>query len=137
MASDWMRRNSKRRIVLLDTSAIFMIFENTIRIEDELDRLLGSYDVRIIQEIFNEINFLKEKGSGKQKLLAKTSLSFIKRYEILPGERGNTVDDGLLMTAKSISAIVVTNDKKLRKKLLNEGIQTICLRGNNHLMIVE
>ena len=137
MASDWIRRNSKRRIVLLDTSAIFMIFENLIRIEDELNRLLGSYDVRIIQEIFNEINFLKEKGSGKQKLLAKTSLSFIKRYEILPGERGNTVDDGLLMTAKSISAIVVTNDKKLRKKLLNEGIQTICLRGKNHLMIVE
>ena len=137
MASDWIRRNSKRRIVLLDTSAIFMIFENTIRIEDELDRLLGSYDIRIIQEIFNEINFLKEKGLGKQKPLAKTSLSFIKRYEIIPGERGNTVDDGLLMTAKSISAIVVTNDKKLRKKLLNEGIQTICLRGKNHLMIVE
>jgi len=135
MASDWIRRNSKRRIVLLDTSAIFMIFENSIRIEDELNRLLGSYDVRIIQEIFNEINFLKEKGSGKQKLLAKTSLLFIKRYEVLPGERGNTVDDSLLMTAKSISAIVVTNDKELRKKLLNKGIQTICLRGKNHLMI--
>ena len=89
MASDWIRRNSKRRIVLLDTSAIFMIFENSIRIEDELNRLLGSYDIRIIQEIFNEIIFLKEKGSGKQKLLAKTSLSFIKRYEIIPCEKDN------------------------------------------------
>ena len=135
MASDWIRRNSRRRIVLLDTSAIFMIFENSIRIEDELNRLLGSYDIKIIQEIFNEINLLKEKGSGKQKLLAKTSLSFIKRYEIIPCEKGNTVDDALLMTAKSISAIVVTNDKELRKKLVNEGIQTICLRGKNQLMI--
>jgi len=71
MASDWIRRNSRRRIILLDTSAIFMIFENSIRIEDELNRLLGSYDIKIIQEIFNEINLLKEKGSGKQKLLAK------------------------------------------------------------------
>ena len=135
MASDWIRGNSKRCIVLVDTSAIFMIFEKHIRLEEELTRLLGSYKIVIIQSIKDELCFLKENGSRKQKRMAKAALSLIQRFDTIEGEIRDLVDDSLFETAVSLSAIVVTNDKVLRRKLNTVGIVTICIRGDNHLMI--
>jgi rRNA-processing protein FCF1 len=135
MASDWVRGDNKRRIVLLDTSAIFMIFEHSIRIQDELDRLLGLYEIKIIQDVYDEIYSLYISGTGKQQVLAKTALSFIKKFSIISNTSKKTVDDTLFHTALSLSAIVVTNDRNLRMKLLDHGIDTICLRGKNHLMM--
>lgn len=135
MASDWIRGNSKRRIVLLDTSALFMSFEHTLDVEKELVRLLGSYEIQIIRKVFDELHILKEKGSGKQQLLAKTALSFIKRYNVVEGISAGNADESLLATAQQLSAVVVTNDKELRRKLKKNGVQTICLRGKNYLMM--
>ena len=122
-------------MVLLDTNALFMIFEQNIRIEDELQRLLGSFDIFIIQQIYDELIFLQRKGTGKQQKLAKTALSFIKRYPLIEGIQKDSVDDSLFHTAMDLSAIVVTNDGELRKKLKINGLKNICLRGKNHLML--
>jgi len=135
MASDRIWGNPKRVRVLLDTNALFMIFEQNIRIEDELQRLLGSFDICIIQQIYDELIFLQQKGTGKQQKLAKTALSFIKRYPLIEGIQKESVDASLLHTAMDLSAIVVTNDVELRKKLMRTGLQTIFLRGKNHLML--
>jgi rRNA-processing protein FCF1 len=135
MAPDRIRRNREKQIVLLDTSALFMIFENNIRIEDELDRLLGAYEIYIIQQIYNEINFLKDNGTNKQKQLSKMVLPLLSRYQSIQGKMGKTADDALFKTAMDISCTVVTNDGQLRKKLLKNNITTICLRGKNQLMI--
>jgi len=135
MASDRIRGNPKGRIVLLDTSAIFMVFEHSIRLKDELDRLLGLYSIGILEDIKKEIESLLVHGTGKQKQLAKIALSFIDQYEIIPNVSQDTVDDTLFFSAKNMSAIVVTNDVALKKRLINHGIQTICLRGKNQLMI--
>jgi rRNA-processing protein FCF1 len=135
MAFDRIRGNPKGRIVLLDTSAIFMVFEQSIRLEDELDRLLGLYSIKILEDIKMEIVSLATTGSGKQRQLAKTALSFIEKYEIIPNESQDSVDDTLFDSAKRLSATVVTNDVVLRRRLTNHGIQTICLRGKNQLMI--
>jgi rRNA-processing protein FCF1 len=112
-----------------------MIFEKHIRLEEELTRLLGSYKIFIIQSIKDELCLLEERGVEKQRIIAKSALSLIDRYNTIEGEKMNIVDDSLLKTAVSLSAFVVTNDKDLRKKLNDLGIKTICLRGDNHLMI--
>ena len=135
MASNWIWGNSKRQIVLLDTSAIFMVFENTIDLEKELNRLLGSYEIFIIHNVIEEINILKEKGSGKQKKLSKVALQFIKRYKIIEGVKHKGVDESLIQIALEKKALVLTNDKELRKRLRNNNIQTIFLRSNNYLMM--
>ena len=135
MASDRIRGNPKGRIVLLDTSAIFMVFEHSIRLNDELDRLLGLYSIKILEDIKKEIESLLNHGTGKQKQLAKIAVKFINQYEIIPNVSQDTVDDTLFFAAKKLSAVVVTNDVALKKKLIEHGVQTICLRGKNRLMI--
>ena len=69
MASDRLRKNTALKIVVLDSSAIFMIFEYSINLEQELLRLLGSYEVVVPSKIIKELKFLCEKGKGKQKKL--------------------------------------------------------------------
>ena len=134
MASDRIRRNPKRCIVFLDTSAIFMVFEHTIRIENELTRLLGSFEIFILQSIYNEIIKLQEDGSEKQKQLAKLSLQYIKRYPIFD-DTVKSADLALIDEAIKHNAIVITNDVELRKQLKKNHVQCICLRGKNQLML--
>jgi rRNA-processing protein FCF1 len=135
MASNRIRGNSRRCIVFLDTSAIFMIFERNIRLEEELTRLLASYEIFILQSVINEISILKEQGSEKQKKLAKLAVQFIKRYPIFTESNYNNADQALLHEAMLQSAIVVTNDVALRKELHKNSLRSICLRGKNHLML--
>ena len=135
MASDRVRGNSKGRIVLLDTSALFMIFEQSIRLHDELDRLLGLYKINILQSISDELQSLYHTGTDKQKRYARMAFSFIKSYQIIDDKPQETVDETLIHMAKILKAVVVTNDKAVRKKPHRLGITTICLRGKNHLMI--
>ena len=112
-----------------------MIFERNIRLEEELDRLLSSYEIFILQSVFDEILMLKEQGSEKQKKLAKLAVQLIKRYPIFKESNHNTADKALLHEAMLQSAIVVTNDVALRKELHKHSLKSICLRGKNHLML--
>jgi uncharacterized protein len=134
MASNRIRRNSKRLIIFLDTSAIFMIFELTIRIEEELTRLLGIYEIFILRSVYNEIVQLQKHGSEKQKRLAKLALQYIQRYPLFD-DMVKPADDALVNEAKKIDAIVFTNDVVLRKRLKKNNIKCICLRGKNQLML--
>ena len=67
MAPNRIRGDSGRRFVILDTSAIFMVFEYSIDVEQELTRLLGVYNIIIPSAVVDEINILLIEGSGKQK----------------------------------------------------------------------
>lgn len=132
MASDWLRRDQER-IVILDSNAVMMLFEFSINLEDELLGLLGSFKIIIPKPIFNELKFLSEKGKGKQRLIAKPALELIKRYEVVEAEgRG---DQSVLDLAKKLNCIVVTNDRKLRNRLKESSLHTIYLRGKGRLVL--
>jgi len=135
MALDRIRRNSTGRIVILDTSAIFMVFEYSVDLEQELTRLLGSFDIIVPAAVVEEIQKLFEYGSGKKKQLAKMSLQFIKRYTSKEIGHGDMVDDLVISAAKELQGIVVTNDKELRKRLKSQRIRQIFLRQKQYLMM--
>ena len=135
MASDRVRRNSTGRIVILDTSAIFMVFEYSVDLDQELTRLLGSYKIIVPQAVVDEIEILFSKGSGKQKQLAKMSLQFIQRYHIEDLGDGKNVDDIIISAAEEINGIVVTNDKDLRKRLISQKLGQIFLRQKQYLVM--
>ena len=132
MAFNRLRRN-REKTVILDSSAIMMLFEFSIDLEDELTRLLGRFHILVPSPIIEELKFLSEQGIGKKRLNAKAALKLIKRYEIAD-EKG-TGDDSVLLLAQKLNGVVVTNDRDLRKKVKKSSLQTIYLRGKNRLVL--
>jgi rRNA-processing protein FCF1 len=133
MASDRLRRNPKEKTVILDSSAVLMLFEFSIDLENELTRLLGNYNVIIPGPIVDEIKFLSEYGKGKKRQKAKSSLKLIKQYKIVNTK--GTGDDSVLLLAQKFNGIVVTNDRKLRKRIKDASLQNIYLRGKKILAL--
>ena len=133
MASNRLREDRNGKTVILDSSAVMMLFEFSIDLEDELTRLLGKFHIVVPRPIFEELKLLSEKGKGKKKLIAKPSLELIKKYEIVNAE-GNG-DDAVLNLAKKFNGIVITNDRELRKRVKESSLQTIYLRGKSRLVL--
>ena len=133
MASNRLREDRNGKAVILDSSAVMMLFEFSIDLEDELTRLLGKFHIVVPRPIFEELKLLSEKGKGKKKLIAKPSLELIKKYEIVNAE-GNG-DDAVLNLAKKFNGIVITNDRELRKRVKESSLQTIYLRGKSRLVL--
>jgi len=133
MASDRLRRDRDGKIVILDSSAVMMLFEFSINLEDELTRLLGRFQILIPSPILKELKFLSEHGKGKKRLIAKPALELIKKYEII-GENG-AADDSVLLLAQKFNGIVVTNDRDLRKRVKEASLHNIYLRGKSRLAL--
>ena len=135
MASHRVRGDSKKQVVLLDTSAIIMMFEFHVNIDDELTRILGSYQLYVPQRVLKELEILALKGKGKQQRLAKASLKLASIYKVYPGFSELNGDDAVIAAAEECSGIVVTNDRELRKRLREKSLRSIFLRGKAHLML--
>jgi len=134
MASDRLWRNKKEKIVILDSSAIMMLFEYSIDLESELTRLLGKHYIVVPSSIIKELEILSENGDGNKKIKAKSSLKLIKKYEIIEAEKQNA-DESLIELAKKTKGIVVTNDKELRKRLKENLATVVFLRSKNKLAL--
>ena len=133
MASDrlWGDQDNKR--VILDSSAVMMLFEFSIDLETQLTTLLGKYKIIVPKPIFNELDFLSKHGKGKKKLLAKPSLQIIKNYKILDSEKKG--DDSVIYLAKKLNGIVLTNDKELIKRSKKLSLKVIYLRSKKKLVM--
>jgi len=134
MASDRLRQYRNEKIVILDSSAIIMLFEFSIDLEDEITRLVGKHHTIVPKPVFNELEFLSEHGTGKKKIFAKASLKLIERYDIVDVS-SNNADDGVFLLAKKINGIAVTNDKELKNRLKEESIPVIFLRSKKKLVM--
>jgi len=135
MASDRLRGNSNVTPVFLDTNAIFTIFEFSLDVESEIAGLLGSFTIYIPLAVVHEIEIILEKGKGKQRILAKPALQFIKRYSVWDHPKYDTADDALLYEAEKNNAVVVTNDSELRDRLKEQKIPRVFLRGKQRLVL--
>lgn len=136
MASDRAWENKNKRIVVIDSSALLMLFEFSIDLEDELTRLVGCYKIVVPKPIINELTFLSENAAGKKKRIAKPALKLAEGYETID-DSSECGDDSVISLAKKLGGIVFSNDKELRNRAKKEHLKIICLRGKNHLMLNE
>ncbi len=134
MASDRLWRNRDGKIVILDSSAVMMLFEFSINLEDELTRLLGPYHIVVPKPILRELTFLSEKGMGMKNIKARAALKLIEKYDTVEVKE-KTGDDAVLALAKQTGGIVVTNDRELRKRLKEQSLSVVFLRAKKRLMI--
>jgi rRNA-processing protein FCF1 len=134
MASDRLRGNREEKLVILDSSAIMMLFEFSINLEEEITKILGSHRIIVPTSIVRELEFLSKKGNGKKNIKAKASLKFIENFEKID-TRDKDGDESIIESAKKTRGIVVTNDKKLKNRLKKISIPVIFLRAKKKLVM--
>ena len=135
MASNRLCRDTSERIVILDSNAVMMLFEFSINLDNEITYLVENSRILVPQPVIDELKYLSLYGKGKKKKIAKPSLDLIRKYAILDIDNDLIGDDAILYLAKKHNAFVVTNDKKLRKRLKDISLRTIFLRSKNHLVL--
>lgn len=123
--------------VALDSSALMMPVELDVRLFDELDRLLDSFEPTTPQPVLEELRRLAEKG-GTEGTAANVGHDLaIERCLVVDTEE-SYADDALVELAREgVVDYVVTNDLPLRDRVLVERIPVIALRGRNKLAITR
>ncbi len=121
-----MNENNNKNKVILDTNALLWQFRSNLDIEKELNRLLGTYEIIIPSSVLLELENVKDR-------YVKAAQKFAEGYSVIATElRG---DESIISLALTLQAMVVTNDKELRKRLKEQGLSVIFMRQGKYLSI--
>ncbi|RQD83713.1 MAG: nucleotide-binding protein [Methanocalculus sp. MSAO_Arc2] len=128
---------SDRIVVLLDTNALLIPSRSGVDIFTGLQEILGTFDLVVPAEVVNELQALAQ-GRGKSSVAARFALNLVKRCRILPpADISASVDQIVVHHAEDLSALVMTNDRRLKAVLLEKGLSVIVLRNEKRLELVR
>jgi len=121
--------------VILDTNFLIDLGRFGISI-DEIDRLLNErYELAVLNSVVNELKSIAGTQQEESKF-AKVALMILDLRNVKIIQNDKTADQAFLEIGKVEKDVVVgTNDVELRKKLQQEGIKCIYLRGKKKLEI--
>ncbi|AXR76599.1 PIN domain-containing protein [Natrarchaeobaculum sulfurireducens] len=137
--------------IALDTSALMMPVELDVRLFDELDRLLGgvshtpnsdqpqadALELVAPQAVIEELRRLSEKG-GTEGTAANVGHDLATERCLVVDTEASYADDALVeLVQDSAVDYVVTNDRPLCDRVLEENRPVIALRGRNKLAITQ
>ena len=112
-----------------------MAAQLNIDLVSQLQELIPHYQYTVPSFIIKELENIKGRSRGKNKIAAATALKIanikplkIKEISLLEREY---VDDALIR----ISQVLCTNDRELRRKARRKGITIIYLRQRKYLAI--
>lgn len=122
--------SSRSRVVLLDTSILFSIFEKKLPLLDDVTLELGKVEFVIPESVINELKKLSEHSKGSKRRMAKVILEYIRNegFQIVKSEDINDADRDLVLLARKMNAVVATVDKDLIKLLKRESMDVITWR---------
>jgi len=112
--------------VIIDTNALMLPFQSKLRIEEELERLLGKCEILVPSSIIEEI---KKLAMSNPKAMA--ALRYSKKFKVVETEMKG--DDSIIDLALKRKSFVLTNDKILIERLRDLGIRVIRPRGERRL----
>jgi len=102
---------------------------------EELERTLPSYHLYVPSPVLYELEKIKKRSKGKNRIEASIALKIAKSPPFKLREvallKGEMVDDALLR----ISHVLCTNDRDLRIKARNKGISVVYLRQRRYLAV--
>ncbi|ELY93602.1 PIN domain-containing protein [Natrialba taiwanensis] len=123
--------------VALDTSALMMPVELDVRLFDELERLLDSFEPTTPQAVIEELRRLSEKG-GREGTAANVGHDLATERCLVVDTEASYADDALVELAREGTVdYVITNDRPLRDRVLEAKRPVIALRGRNKLAITQ
>jgi hypothetical protein len=126
--------------VFLDTNFFMMPYKNRIDVFSEIERLMSSdyeYELATLESVKKELMSLKEKSRGEDKVAAGVGLGLLesKSVKIVGDANTRWADEELLKIAgeNRAATVICTNDKRLRKTLMERGIPVISMRSKRYL----
>ena len=125
--------------LLLDTN--FLLIPSTLKIDifsqfKEIDPRVNFY---VLDRSLKELEYIKAKGSGKEKGAASIAEQFIIRFniEIIHTEESfKNVDQVLVDRAEKGGFSVATQDKELQEQLRKAGIKVFRLRQKKYIQLI-
>ena len=129
--------------MLLDTNFLLLPFQRRIDIFEEIPKLLQTkVHLLVLPQILKELQWLATQGPSKDARAAQSAIEATDQYASIVTETPSTIqnldaDNAILQYAQDIGAIVATNDRELRSKLISQGSRVIYLRKLAVLAITE
>ena len=130
---------SSMKKILLDTNFLMICAQFKVDIFAEIERICNfNYDIYILDKSIDELYNIIEKQKGKHKEAAKIALQLlkIKKIKIIKTGSGKT-DDIIVECAYKKNYLVATQDKDLKRKLINQSTTVIILKQKKMLAIVN
>jgi len=122
--------------VILDSNFLLIPSQFKIDIFESMMNLLNQrYEPTILSSTLHELQTIGEKGPPKLRKQAQIALKLAERCQMVKVERSKdeTNDDVIIRIAVEWRSPVATSDRELRKRLRNQNIPVIFLRGKNRL----
>ncbi|RAP51557.1 MAG: hypothetical protein BZ133_02800 [Methanosphaera sp. SHI613] len=114
-----------------------MMIQLDVDVVTQLTSLLPSYYKLVVPSlVIDELDKLKNKSKGKNKLAASIAMQIAKRkpFEVVQIDKTEHVDN-LLLKYCSVDDVLCTNDRILRKKARDLGITVVYLRQHRYLEV--
>jgi len=123
--------------VLLDANGLMIPVQFGVDVFSGIEDLVGSFEPVTLEEVVRELEGLS-KGRGRDAAAAKVGLSLSRRCTVEKSPvSGVPVDDMIVRFADSTGCMVLTNDRRLRERLLDKNIDVISLRNQKTLEIIR
>lgn len=129
--------------MLLDTNFLLLPFQRRIDIFEEIPKLLQrQVRLLILPQILDELHRLVNQGSSKEARAAQSAIEALDQFGAIVTDLPDSIqgldgDSALLQYAQKVNAVVATNDRELRLKLVKHGSRVIYLRKLAILAITE
>jgi rRNA-processing protein FCF1 len=124
--------------VILDSSILFVPFQFSVDIFEELARLLNRrFEPILLSPTYEELQTIAQSGSTKRKRQAALALKLAQKCSRVNVEKDEkeSHDDVIVRVASETAYYVATNDRDLRKKLRSINVPVIYLRQKSNLAL--
>ncbi len=110
--------------VILDTNSLLMPFQFSLNLDKEIRRLIGNAEIFVPSSVIDELIALDKNAP----------LELSEKYRKVQVEKKG--DAGVLEAAMKLDGVIVTNDKELKKRALEQNNPVAFLRSGSHLELI-
>jgi len=134
---DDIKRNNKKRVIF-DTNFLFITFIYKVDIIRELDRILDSYELFVVEHSLDELQKIVDKKKKKRKFI-RVIIKFLNTYNFKVIKTNisfkDYYTDDLLLKLVEKGFIVATMDKELRQRIKKNLGRSIIFRQKKYLEV--
>ena len=126
--------------ILLDTNFLLIPYQFKVDIFSEIDRIIiAKYEIIVLDKTLQELENIVKNQKGKDKEAAKFALKLVenKKPAMIKTNNDKKTDDIILDYAIKEGCLVATQDKDLKRRLINQNIEVIVLRKKKFLAIAN
>ena len=126
--------------ILLDTNFLLIPYRFKVDIFTQIDKISTfKYGLFVLDKTVEELKNIIEKQRGKDRDAAKIALKLIelKNIGIIKTNGDGKTDDAILNMASKEGFVVATQDKDLKRRLINHGVSIIVLKQKKILALVN